>query len=186
MQGDVPGLLNDSIELGFLPHDVDKTKLLPALQKVFDDAQLAMKEEFQNQFKYKAVQSRRKRFMAVSTGKKIKPQKIRISAYSILAVLLLDGKVSPQLILFSFSLTDLNIIFYTYPFLVPAYFALITRALIVLEGIALTGDPDFDLFQSAYPYASRRAVSLFGLSNLSEIAMEAAKNYEFLKLDIPH
>ena len=70
MQGDVPGLLNDSIELGFLPHDVDKTKLLPALQKVFDDAQLAMKEEFQNQFKYKAVQSRRKRFMAVSTGKK--------------------------------------------------------------------------------------------------------------------
>ena len=103
-----------------------------------------------------------------------------------LAVLLLDGKVPPQLILFSFSLTDLNIIFYTYPFLVPAYFALITRAMIVLEGIALTGDPDFDLFQSAYPYASRRAVSLFGLSNLSEIAMEAAKNYEFLKLDIPH
>ena len=98
--------------------------------------------------------------------------------------MLLDGKV--PLILFSFSLTDLNIIFYTYPFLVPAYFALITRAMIVLEGIALTGDPDFDLFQSAYPYASRRAVSLFGLSNLSEIAMEAAKNYEFLKLDIPH
>ena len=70
--------------------------------------------------------------------------------------------------------------------MVPAYFALITRAMIVLEGIALTGDPDFDLFQSTYPYASRRAVSLFGLSNLSEIAMEAAKNYEFLKLDIPH
>ena len=98
------------------------------------------------QLRFKAVQSRRKKFMAVSK--------------------------------------DLNIVFYTYPFLVPAYFALITRAMIVLEGIAVTGDPNFDLFQSAYPYASRRAVSLFGLTNLSEIAKEAAKNYDFLKLPI--
>ena len=80
--------------------------------------------------------------------------------------------------------SDLNVIFYTYPFLVPAYFALITRAMIVLEGIAVTGDPNFDLFQSAYPYASRRAVSLFGISNLSEIAKEAAKNYDFLQLPV--
>jgi hypothetical protein len=35
---------------------------------------------------------------------------------------------------------------------VPAYFALITRAMIVLEGIAVTGDPEFDLFKAAYPY----------------------------------
>merc|ERR1719206_184004 len=57
---------------------------------------------------------------------------------------------------------DLNKIFYLYPFLVPEYFALITRAMIVLEGIAVTGDPDFDLFKSAYPYSLKRAVSLFG------------------------
>ena len=37
---------------------------------------------------------------------------------------------------------------------VPDYFALITRAMIVLEGIAVTGDPDFDLFRAAYPYRS--------------------------------
>ena len=166
MQGDVPGLLEDAIELGFLPQDVNKETLLPgmnlrisnhfralinsisvlALQKIFDDAQLAIKEEAMAQLRFKAVQSRRKKFMAVSK--------------------------------------DLNIVFYTYPFLVPAYFALITRAMIVLEGIAVTGDPNFDLFQSAYPYASRRAVSLFGLTNLSEIAKEAAKNYDFLKLPI--
>ena len=36
--------------------------------------------------------------------------------------------------------------------LVPDYFALITRAMIVLEGIAVTGDPEFDLFKAAYPY----------------------------------
>ena len=42
---------------------------------------------------------------------------------------------------------DLNKVFFDYPFLVPDYFALITRAMIVLEGIAVTGDPEFDLFK---------------------------------------
>ena len=53
--------------------------------------------------------------------------------------------------------------------------------MIVLEGIAVTGDPEFDLFTSAYPYAFKRAISLFGLGNLSEIAKEAAKNNELFK-----
>ena len=69
---------------------------------------------------------------------------------------------------------DLNKVFFDYPFLVPDYFALITRAMIVLEGIAVTGDPEFDLFASSYPYAFKRAVSVFGMKNLSEIAKEAA------------
>ena len=151
MQGDVPGLVGDAINLGFLPPEVDQGKLLPALQKVFDEAQLAMKEEFRmeaiNKTKFKAVVTRRKKFMAVSN--------------------------------------DLNLIFFKYPFLVPDYFALITRAMIVLEGIAMTGDPEFDLFNSAYPYAFKRAISLFGLSNLTEIAKEAAKNNEIFKIINP-
>jgi len=56
--------------LGFLPQNVDQEKLLLALQNVFDEAQLAMKEELQieaiNKTKYKAVVTRRKKFMAVS------------------------------------------------------------------------------------------------------------------------
>merc|ERR1712241_695571 len=143
MQGDVPGLVEDAIQLGFLPEDVDKASLTPVLQSVFDSAQLAVSDQVKSGLTYKAIQGRRKQFWAVSF--------------------------------------DLNKIFYTYPFLVPDYFALITRAMIVLEGIAVTGDPDFDLFNSAYPFAFKRAISLFGLSNLSEIAKEAAKNNEFFK-----
>ena len=147
MQGDVPGLVDDAIHLGFLPEDVEKEKLLPALQNIFDEAQLAIKEEARmeaiQKTKYKAVVTRRKKFLAVSN--------------------------------------DLNLVFFKYPFLVPDYFALITRAMIVLEGIALTGDPEFDLFTSAYPYAFKRAITLFGISNLSEIAKEAAKNNELFK-----
>merc|ERR1712209_317061 len=59
MQGDVPGLVDDAIHLGFLPEDVEKEKLLPALQSIFDEAQLAIKEEARmeaiQKTKYKAV-----------------------------------------------------------------------------------------------------------------------------------
>jgi len=136
MQGDVPGLVQDAIELGFLPEDVDKESLTPTLQKVFDSAQLALTDQVKQGLTFKAVQGRRKQFWAVSF--------------------------------------DLNKIFYLYPFLVPEYFALITRAMIVLEGIAVTGDPDFDLFRSAYPYSLKRAVSLFGYTGVVKIAKEAS------------
>merc|ERR1719195_2178537 len=119
MQGDVPGLVEDAIQLGFLPEDVDKASLTPVLQSVFDSGQLAVSDQVKSGLTYKAIQGRRKQFWAVSF--------------------------------------DLNKIFYTYPFLVPDYFALITRAMIVLEGIAVTGDPDFDLFKAAYPYSLKRA-----------------------------
>jgi len=136
MQGDVPGLVQDAIELGFLPENVDKESLTPTLQKVFDSAQLALTDQVKQGLTFKAIQGRRKQFWAVSF--------------------------------------DLNKIFYLYPFLVPEYFALITRAMIVLEGIAVTGDPDFDLFRSAYPYSLKRAVSLFGYSGVVKIAKEAS------------
>jgi predicted unusual protein kinase regulating ubiquinone biosynthesis (AarF/ABC1/UbiB family) len=57
---------------------------------------------------------------------------------------------------------ELNEVFFRYPFSVPPFFALVTRGLGLLEGIALTGDPDFDIFQASAPYARRRALSLLG------------------------
>jgi aarF domain-containing kinase len=53
---------------------------------------------------------------------------------------------------------ELNEVFFNYPFTVPPYFALITRGLGLLEGIALSGDPKFDIFKASYPYARRLAV----------------------------
>ena len=57
---------------------------------------------------------------------------------------------------------ELNQVFFQYPFSVPPFFALVTRGLGLLEGIALTGDPDFDIFRASAPYARRRAVQLLG------------------------
>lgn len=57
---------------------------------------------------------------------------------------------------------ELNEVFFKYPFSVPPFFALITRGLGLLEGIALSGDPDFDIFKASLPYATKRAAEIYG------------------------
>lgn len=66
--------------------------------------------------------------------------------------------------------TELNEVFFKYPFSVPPFFALVTRGLGLLEGIALTGDPSFDIFQASYPYAKRRAIETFSVKDYSNIS----------------
>lgn len=55
--------------------------------------------------------------------------------------------------------SDLAQITFDYPFRIPPYFALIIRAIGVLEGIALVGDPDFAIVEEAYPYIAQRLLT---------------------------
>jgi predicted unusual protein kinase regulating ubiquinone biosynthesis (AarF/ABC1/UbiB family) len=50
------------------------------------------------------------------------------------------------------ALTVLNDI----PFSIPPYFALIARAVVTLEGVALQGNPDYSLIMEAYPFVARK------------------------------
>jgi aarF domain-containing kinase len=54
---------------------------------------------------------------------------------------------------------DLAEITFKYPFRIPPYFALIIRAIGVLEGIALTSNPNFAIIDEAYPYISYRLLT---------------------------
>ncbi|CAM9630586.1 unnamed protein product [Laminaria digitata] len=45
------------------------------------------------------------------------------------------------------------------PFNIPPYFALIARALGILEGVALTGDPGYRIVMEAYPFVTRKIIS---------------------------
>ena len=45
------------------------------------------------------------------------------------------------------------------PFKIPPYFALVIRAIGVLEGIALVGNPSFAIIDEAYPYIARRLMT---------------------------
>ncbi|MBW4539125.1 MAG: AarF/ABC1/UbiB kinase family protein [Myxacorys chilensis ATA2-1-KO14] len=58
------------------------------------------------------------------------------------------------------SITDkLSALMYEYPFQVPAYYALIIRSLVTLEGIAIHVDPDFKVLSKAYPYVAKRLLT---------------------------
>ncbi|RAQ39124.1 hypothetical protein B9S53_23535, partial [Arthrospira sp. O9.13F] len=58
------------------------------------------------------------------------------------------------------SITDeLSALMYEYPFKVPAYYALIIRSLVTLEGIAINVDPNFKVLSKAYPYVAKRLLS---------------------------
>jgi predicted unusual protein kinase regulating ubiquinone biosynthesis (AarF/ABC1/UbiB family) len=48
---------------------------------------------------------------------------------------------------------------YNYPFRVPARFALIIRAVVSQEGLALRLDPSFRIIRVAYPYVARRLLA---------------------------
>ncbi|MEM6351002.1 MAG: AarF/ABC1/UbiB kinase family protein [Cyanobacteria bacterium P01_D01_bin.14] len=58
------------------------------------------------------------------------------------------------------SITDeFSALMYEYPFRVPAYYALIIRSLVTLDGIAITVDPEFKVLSKAYPYVSKRLLT---------------------------
>lgn len=58
------------------------------------------------------------------------------------------------------SITDqLSALMYEYPFSVPAYYALIIRSLVTLEGIAINVDPNFKVLSKAYPYVAKRLLT---------------------------
>ncbi|NET36159.1 MAG: AarF/ABC1/UbiB kinase family protein [Cyanothece sp. SIO1E1] len=58
------------------------------------------------------------------------------------------------------SITDkFSAVMYDYPFRVPAYYALIIRSLVTLEGIAINVDPNFKVLSKAYPYVAKRLLT---------------------------
>jgi predicted unusual protein kinase regulating ubiquinone biosynthesis (AarF/ABC1/UbiB family) len=54
---------------------------------------------------------------------------------------------------------DLSDLMYEYPFQVPAFYALIIRSLVTLEGVAIRIDPSFKVLSKAYPYISKRLLT---------------------------
>ena len=70
----------------------------------------------------------------------------------------LGGSLGEEVINFNFkSITDkFSELMFDYPFRVPPRFALIIRAVVSQEGLALRLDPDFKIIGVAYPYVAKR------------------------------
>ncbi len=73
----------------------------------------------------------------------------------------LSGSLGASVGTFNFkSITDrFSELMYEYPFRVPARFALIIRAVVSQEGLALRLDPQFKIIEIAYPYVAKRLLS---------------------------
>ena len=73
----------------------------------------------------------------------------------------LGGSLGDSVGTFNFkALTDrFSELMYDYPFRVPARFALIIRAVVSQEGLALRLDPDFKIIAVAYPYVAKRLLA---------------------------
>lgn len=48
---------------------------------------------------------------------------------------------------------------YQFKFRIPSYFSLVVRSLTVLEGIALTNDPNYKVLSSSYPWIARKVLT---------------------------
>jgi predicted unusual protein kinase regulating ubiquinone biosynthesis (AarF/ABC1/UbiB family) len=58
------------------------------------------------------------------------------------------------------SITDqMSAMMYEFPFRVPAYYALIIRSMVTLEGIAIGIEPNFKVLSKAYPYVAKRLLT---------------------------
>jgi aarF domain-containing kinase len=53
-----------------------------------------------------------------------------------------------------------------YPFRVPPFFALVLRAFSLIEGVALSADPDYSIVQECLPYVAKRLLGGSGIAAL--------------------
>jgi aarF domain-containing kinase len=121
---DYPSLVDDFIDLGILPTDCDRPKVIPLMDKaltpyVKGGGAQAYEAEL------KKIYGMDGSFAGTSGGFQAMTQD---------------------------ALTVLNDI----PFSIPPYFALLARAIVTLEGVALTGDPNYGIIMESYPFVARK------------------------------
>merc|ERR1719201_1584605 len=71
----------------------------------------------------------------------------------------MDGSVDSNIGGFQAMTNDMLTVLNDIPFSIPPYFALLARAIVTLEGLALSADPDYGLIIEAYPFVARKLLS---------------------------
>ncbi|KAH8079110.1 hypothetical protein JL720_9367 [Aureococcus anophagefferens] len=124
---DFPALVDDFIALEVLPKDTQRATVIPLMDKALSP------------------------YIAGGGAKQFE-RRVKES-YGIDADADLTKAVGGFQAMTQDALTVLNDV----PFSIPPYFALLGRAIVTLEGIALLGDPDYALIQAAYPLRGSNA-----------------------------
>lgn len=68
----------------------------------------------------------------------------------------MDGSITGSTGGFAAMTSDALTVLQDIPFSIPPYFALLGRAIVTLEGVALTGDPNYGIIMESYPFVARK------------------------------
>ena len=71
----------------------------------------------------------------------------------------MDGSIGGSTGGFAAMTSDAVTVFKDIPFSIPPYFALLGRAIVTLEGVALSGNPNYGLIMESYPFVARKLLS---------------------------
>jgi hypothetical protein len=67
-----------------------------------------------------------------------------------------DGSIESKVGGFQAMTRDALTVLQDIPFSIPAYFAILGRAIVTLEGVALSGNPDYGIIMESYPFIARK------------------------------
>jgi len=70
-----------------------------------------------------------------------------------------DGNMQSQVGGFQAMTQDALTVLNDVPFSIPPYFAILGRAIVTLEGVALTGNPEYGIILEAYPFIARKLLT---------------------------
>merc|ERR1712127_285391 len=70
-----------------------------------------------------------------------------------------EGNMSTQVGGFQAMTPDALTVLNDVPFSIPPYFAILGRAIVTLEGIALTGNEDYGIIMESYPFIARKLLA---------------------------
>lgn len=123
---DYPALVDDFMNLGILPPDSNRAAIIPLMDKALSP--------YVKGGGAKKYEEELRKLYGMEDGTSMQSQMGGFQAMT------------------QDALTVLNDI----PFAIPPYFALLGRAIVTLEGVALSGDPNYAIIRSSYPFVARK------------------------------
>ncbi|CAB9523163.1 protein kinase UbiB [Seminavis robusta] len=126
---DYANLVDDFIKLKILPEDTNRASVIPLMDKALSP------------------------YVKGGGAKKYEEELRKL--YGMEDVSNMQSQVGGFQAMTQDALTVLNDI----PFSIPPYFAILGRAIVTLEGVALTGNPNYGIIMESFPFISRKLLS---------------------------
>jgi len=123
---DYASLVDDFVNLQILPKDSDRAAIIPLMDKALTP------------------------YVKGGGAKKYEEELLKIYGVDD------DGTMSSKVGGFQAMTQDALTVLNDVPFSIPPYFAILGRAIVTLEGIALSGDPDYGIIMESYPFIARK------------------------------